>query len=158
MTFETQLATRNAVDYADFLLPYLPPDAHVLDVGCGAGTISLGLAKLASHVLGVDLDEAEFADARAYALQHNVSNVEFRSGSVYALQVPDTTFDACLCHSMLEAIERPLDALQEIKRTLAGRHSRGCLRRVWRPDPGGSPRAAVASLLCDPRTALAVGC
>ena len=118
MTFETQLAARNAVDYADFLLPHLTPDAHVLDVGCGAGTISLGLTKLAGHVIGVDLDEAEFADARAYALQHNVGNVEFRSGSVYALPVPADTFDACLCHSLLEAIERPLDALQEIKRTL----------------------------------------
>jgi ubiquinone/menaquinone biosynthesis C-methylase UbiE len=118
MSFEAQLAARNAADYADFLLPYLTPDAHVLDVGCGAGTISLGLGKLASHVLGVDLDEAEFADARAYATQHAINNVEFRSASVYALQVPTDTFDACLCHSMLEAIERPLDALQEIRRTL----------------------------------------
>jgi 16S rRNA G1207 methylase RsmC len=39
MTFETQLAARNTVDYADFLLPQVIPDAHVLDVGCGAGTI-----------------------------------------------------------------------------------------------------------------------
>jgi len=118
MSFEAQLATRNATDYADFLLPHLLPNAHVLDVGCGSGTISLGLAKLAGYVIGVDLDETEFAEARNYANRHGIGNIEFRSGSVYALHVPDTTFDACLCHSLLEAIDRPLDALQEIKRTL----------------------------------------
>jgi SAM-dependent methyltransferase len=118
MTFETQLSTRNAADYADFLLPHLTPDSQVLDVGCGAGTITVGLAKLAGSVLGVDLDEAEFADARSYARQHGMSNLEFRAGSVYALHVPADMYDACLCHSMLEAIDRPLDALQEIRRTL----------------------------------------
>ncbi len=118
MTFETQLSARNAADYADFLLPHLTPDAHVLDVGCGAGTISVGLAKLAGSVLGVDLDEAEFADARTYARQHGISNLEFQAGSVYALDVGADTYDACLCHSLLEAIDRPLDALQELRRTL----------------------------------------
>lgn len=118
MTFEMQLSARSAADYADFLLPHLTPGSHVLDVGCGLGTITAGLAKLAGYVLGVDLDEAEFADARSYARQHNIGNLEFRAGSVYALNIPADTFDACLCHSVLEAIDRPLDALQEIKRVL----------------------------------------
>jgi SAM-dependent methyltransferase len=118
MSFEAQLATRNAADYADFLLPHLTPDAHVLDVGCGSGTISFGLAKLAGHVIGVDLDAAEFAETRNYANHIGLGNIEFQTGSVYALEVPTDTFDACLCHSMLEAIDRPLDALQEIRRTL----------------------------------------
>jgi SAM-dependent methyltransferase len=118
MSFEAQLATRSAADYADFLLPYLTRDSHVLDVGCGAGTITFGMAKLAGQVIGVDLDEVEFADARNYAMQQGIDNVAFRSGSVYALEVPTDTFDACLCHSMLEAIDRPLDGLQEIRRTL----------------------------------------
>jgi len=114
MSFEAQLAARDAADYADFFVPYLTTAAHVLDVGCGAGTITVGLAKLAGHVLGVDLDEAEFAEARNYAIQHAINNVEFQSGSVYALQVSTDTFDASLCHSLLEALDRPLDALQEI--------------------------------------------
>lgn len=118
MSFEAQLAARNAADYADFLLPHLISDAHVLDVGCGSGTISFGLAQLAGHVLGVDLDEAELAEARNYANRQGIGNIEFRPGSVYALEVSADRFDACLCHSMLEAIDRPLDALQEIKRTL----------------------------------------
>jgi SAM-dependent methyltransferase len=118
MTFEAYLATRSAADYAEFLLPHLAADSRVLDVGCGGGSISLGVAQVAGHVIGVDLDEADFVDARAYARQQGIDNLEFRAGSVYALDFPADQFDACLCHSMLEAINRPLDALQEIKRTL----------------------------------------
>jgi ubiquinone/menaquinone biosynthesis C-methylase UbiE len=118
VTFEAKLADRNAADYADFVLPHLTPTSRVLDVGCGEGTISLGLAKVAAHVVGVDLDEGAFADAQRYAKKHRIDNVEFRADNVYSLGLPDNGFDACLCHSILEAVDRPLDVLHEIKRTL----------------------------------------
>jgi SAM-dependent methyltransferase len=118
MTFEAYLAARNAADYADFLLPHLAPDFHVLDVGCGAGSITLGLAKRVGRAVGIDLDEEEFANARHYAAHHSMANVEFQIGSVYALDFPAAHFDVCLCHSVLEALDRPLEALLEIKRTL----------------------------------------
>jgi ubiquinone/menaquinone biosynthesis C-methylase UbiE len=115
--FEAFLATRDAADYADFLFPYLTPASRVLDVGCGTGTIAVGLAERAGEVVGVDPEE-EFDDARRYASEHGLESVEFRRGSVYALDLPDDHFDACLAHSMLETLERPLDGLTEIKRTL----------------------------------------
>jgi ubiquinone/menaquinone biosynthesis C-methylase UbiE len=118
MTFEAYLKVRNADEYADFLIPHLAPDFHIIDVGCGDGTISIGLAQLVGQIIGVDLRAEEFADARQYATQQGMTNLEFRVGSVYALDFPADYFDACLCHSMLEALEQPLDALQEIKRTL----------------------------------------
>ncbi|HEX6290434.1 MAG TPA: methyltransferase domain-containing protein [Herpetosiphonaceae bacterium] len=118
MTFDAYLTGRNAADYADFLIPHLAPDVRLLDVGCGGGSISVGLARLSGNVIGVDLDAEEFADARQYAMQQGMTNVEFRVGSVYALDFPAEHFDACLCHSMLETLDRPLDALEEIKRTL----------------------------------------
>jgi ubiquinone/menaquinone biosynthesis C-methylase UbiE len=116
--FEKSLKERNVADYADFLLPHLDSGFLVLDVGCGQGTITLGLAGTAGHVVGVDLSDDEFADARHHADEHGIANVEFRVGSVHALDFPADHFDACLCHSMLETLERPLDALIEIKRTL----------------------------------------
>jgi len=116
-TFQAFLATRNAADYADFFLPHLNAGSRVLDVGCGTGTITVGLAVHAGEVVGVDPDN-EFDDARRYAVEHGLENVEFRRGSVYALELPNDHFDACLAHSMLETLERPLDALIEIKRTL----------------------------------------
>lgn len=118
MTFEAYLTARNAADYADFLIPHLTHDVHLLDVGCGGGGISIGLAKLVGHVIGIDMEAEEFADAQQYATQHGMAHVAFRAGSVYALDFPNDQFDACLCHSMLEALDRPLDALKEIKRTL----------------------------------------
>jgi len=117
MTFEEFMATRNAYEYADFLLPHLAGDARVLDVGCGTGTITVGLAATVGHVLGVD-NEEEFDDARRYAAEHGLENVEFRRGSIYDLELPDDHFDACLASSMLETLERPLDGLAEVKRVL----------------------------------------
>jgi ubiquinone/menaquinone biosynthesis C-methylase UbiE len=118
VSFEKSLRDRNAADYADFLLPHLSDDSLVLDVGCGQGTITLGLAEAAGHVIGVDLSEEEFAEGRRWAAAHEIENVEFQVGSVDALAFPVDHFDACLCHSMLETLDRPLDALVELKRTL----------------------------------------
>jgi SAM-dependent methyltransferase len=117
-TFEASLRDRNASEYADFLLPHLNGDSRVLDAGCGAGTITVGLAERARHVVGVDLTDEEFAEARRYAGEHGIDNFELRVSDVYGLEFPDGHFDACLCHSMLEMLDRPLDALAEIKRTL----------------------------------------
>ena len=116
--FDAALEARSADDYADFLLPHLTGDARMLDVGCGAGTITLGLAAAVGHVVGMDLDDDEFADARRYAEAHGIGNVEFRVGSVYELDFPDGEFDSCLCHSMLETLDRPLAALSEIRRVV----------------------------------------
>ena len=39
-------------------------------------------------------------------------------GDVYALDLPDGCFDACLCHSTVETLDRPVDGLLEMKRVL----------------------------------------
>ncbi|HYN89715.1 MAG TPA: methyltransferase domain-containing protein [Ardenticatenaceae bacterium] len=118
MTFEALLRGRNVADYAEFLIPHLAPGFFLLDVGCGGGSLSIGLAQHAGRVIGVDPNPGDFAGARQYALEQGMTNIEFRSGNVYALEFPDDQFDACFCHSVLEALDRPLDALQEIRRVL----------------------------------------
>lgn len=118
MSFEDLLVSRSADVYADFLLPHLSGDELLLDVGCGPGSITVGLASKAGSVIGIDLDAAEFADAREHLREEGIENVEFVEGSVYELGLPDRHFDACLAHSMLETLERPIEALREIRRTL----------------------------------------
>jgi SAM-dependent methyltransferase len=119
MTFAGLMDSRSAAVYADFMRPHLADGVRMLDVGCGAGTITLGLASWLSggHVIGVDPD-GDFEPARRYAAEHEIGNVEFRTGDVYGLDFPSDRFDACLCHSTLETLDRPLDALHEIRRVL----------------------------------------
>jgi SAM-dependent methyltransferase len=118
MTFEEVLASRSAGVYADFLEPYLDPGDVLLDVGCGSGSITVGLASKVARAIGVDVDDGEFDDARSYARASGIDNVEFRTASVYDLTLPEGSVDACLAHSMVETLDRPVDGLAEILRVL----------------------------------------
>jgi SAM-dependent methyltransferase len=112
------LAARSVEDYADFLVPHLAPDGHLLDVGCGTGALSLGLAARTGRVTGVDIDNGDLDEARAHAARLGISNAEFCAASAYALDLPDDHVDAVFAHSVLEALERPAAALHEMVRVL----------------------------------------
>lgn len=112
------MRTRSAAAYADFVLPLIGDRDRVLDVGCGPGSITLGLAAVAHHVIGVDPEDAEFTEARTYASEHGVDNVEFREGTIYQLHFPDASFDVCTLFSMLETLDDPLAGLAEVRRVL----------------------------------------
>ena len=118
MSFEELLISRSAAVYADFLERHITSHDLLLDVGCGSGSITVGLASKVTRAIGVDVDDAEFDHARAYARASGIDNVEFRRGSVYELAFPDRHFDACLAHSMVETLDRPLDGLANIRRVL----------------------------------------
>ena len=109
---------RRASVYADFLLPHLSRASDLVDVGCGDGELTVDLAASVGSVTGVDLDEDDLAAARARAVRAGVPNATFRQGDAYGLGLPDATADAVLAHSLLEALERPLDALEEMARIL----------------------------------------
>jgi len=117
VSFEQDLLSRNAADYADFLLPHLSLEMVMLDAGCGSGTITVGLAEHVGSVVGVDQQD-NFASALEYATTSDIGNLRFEVGDLYALEFPDERFDACLCHSALEALKRPADALLELRRVM----------------------------------------
>lgn len=118
MSFEDLMRGRSAAEYADFVLPSIRGEDRILDVGCGPGSITLGLAQVAGQVTGIDVDDAEFADARAYATEHGIANVEFREGSIYELDVPNASIDVCTLFSMLETLDDPPVGLAEARRVL----------------------------------------
>jgi len=118
LSFEDLMRTRSAAEYADFVLAFIGDRDRVLDVGCGPGSITVGLSQTAGHVIGVDLDEAEFTDARTYASEQGVGNMEFREGSIYQLDFPDASFDVCTLFAMLETLDDPLAGLAEVRRVL----------------------------------------
>ena len=88
MSFELLMRNRSASEYADFVLPSIRPEDRVVDVGCGPGSITLGLAEAAGQVTGIDVDDAEFADARAHAAEHDIDNVTFVEGTIYRSTFP----------------------------------------------------------------------
>jgi SAM-dependent methyltransferase len=108
---------RTAENSAAYLLDRLTPGLRVLDVGCGPGTITIGLAARVGPalVLGVDADEGVVEQARTAARRANV-DVSFRAGDVYRLDVPDASFDVVHAHQVLQHLGDPVAALAEMRR------------------------------------------
>jgi ubiquinone/menaquinone biosynthesis C-methylase UbiE len=117
---DAELSTRTVAREAAFLLPHLRPGMRLLDVGCGPGSITLGLAAAVApgEVVGLDLRPEPIAQARAAAARAGVTNARFEVGSAYALPFPDAAFDAAFAHQVLIHLREPGRALAEVRRVL----------------------------------------
>src|SRR5262245_12667799 len=82
-----QHGRRTAEEAAAFLLPSLRPGMRLLDIGCGPGSITLGLAQRLApgQVVGVDLSLETLEAARRSAAAQGIRNLTFEEGSVYQL-------------------------------------------------------------------------
>jgi SAM-dependent methyltransferase len=109
---------RTADNSAGYLLPRLAPDARVLDVGCGPGTITADLAARApgGQVTGIDAAADVLVSARYEAERRGVGNVSFLTGDVYRLDFGDGTFDVVHAHQVLQHLTDPVAALREMRR------------------------------------------
>lgn len=113
-----QHARRTAEVDAAFLLPYLRPGMRLLDVGCGPGSITAGLARAVAPGETVGIDVVAEVVGQARAANAGQTNLRFEEGSVYALAYGDASFDACYAHQVLQHLTRPVDAAREMRRVL----------------------------------------
>lgn len=109
---------RDAQTYADFLLPYLSTQMHLVDLGCGDGELALSLASEVRQVTGIDTEPAELEAATESATLDGIDNAVFKRGDVYSLDLSNDCADAVLAHSVLEALDQPEAALAEVRRIL----------------------------------------
>ncbi|CAA9558455.1 MAG: Methyltransferase type 11 [uncultured Truepera sp.] len=70
----------------------IPPGTKVLDVGCGAGQITIPAARAGVHATGVDIATNSLEQARARADAEGL-NVQFDEGDAEDLSYPDASFD-----------------------------------------------------------------
>ncbi|KAK2071245.1 hypothetical protein P8C59_005684 [Phyllachora maydis] len=121
-------ASRTAESDAAFLFPHLKPGARVLDVGCGPGTITVGLAKHVGpggSVVGIDLSDHVLDLARAH-LAHNPdregsAEITFQTGNVLSgLPFADGEFDVVYVSQVFLHLppEDDVRAAQEMRRVL----------------------------------------
>jgi SAM-dependent methyltransferase len=113
-------ARRAAAAEAAFFLPYLRPGMRLLDVGCGPGSITVGLTRAVApgEVVGVDLAPDVLDAARALAAEQGLSPLRFETARAEALPFPDASFDAVFAHTLLEHVPDAAPVLGEMWRVL----------------------------------------
>lgn len=117
----------------------LTPDAQVLDVGCGTGSLALILAPDCGHVNGVDFSAKMIGRARGKAEAQRVSNATFHQGVVddAFTAIADGTLDVAMTYSLLHlvpdraALLRRLFSLLKPGGALVA--STVCLKDSWAP-------------------------
>lgn len=115
---------------AKFLCEHLKhsPRLRALDIGCGAGVISRGLANDFEQVTGVDGNQDNVVLAQSITQDAGVSNVTYQHADATRLPVEDESLDLVVLNGVLEWVgvneagenprARQLRVLREVRRVL----------------------------------------
>jgi ubiquinone/menaquinone biosynthesis C-methylase UbiE len=106
---------RTVSNSAQYLRKHLVNGLSVLDVGCGTGNLTSGIADLVhpGSVIGVDIAGDVIEMARA---EFGSISISFEVADVYSLKFPDEVFDVVHAHQVLQHLGNPIAALHEMKR------------------------------------------
>jgi ubiquinone/menaquinone biosynthesis C-methylase UbiE len=123
--------------YNSYILPYLEPHMRVLDVGIGAGLLTLEMARVTKEVVGIDIASKviDFAknlkdiETRRFKLiedykrknlrTDNINkNVQFYVADAENLPFKDNYFDVIVAQDIIEHLPAPIKAINEMLRCL----------------------------------------
>ncbi len=85
----------------------------VLDAGCGEG---ITLNRIQELKLGKKLEGVDFSDTAIEIGKKNFPGLSLKKADIYSLPYKDNAFDLVLCNEVLEHLERPQEALDELIR------------------------------------------
>src|SRR6059058_5515920 len=94
---------------------------RILDAGGGSGGFAVPLAQLGHHVTVVDPSPDSLAALERRAAETGTEqHITALQGDAAGLAglVPAAAFDIALCHSVLEVVDEPAEALRAVARTV----------------------------------------
>lgn len=117
-------AIRTAESECQYMLPVFKqkinqnPKLRLLDVACGPGSITLGLARMMpeGEAIGLDLSDTVLVKATEHAEKQGVTNVKFVKGDVYSLPYEDEYFDVIHAHQAIAHFHEHVRAIKELIR------------------------------------------
>jgi ArsR family transcriptional regulator len=95
------------------------PFDHFVDLGTGTGRMLELFAPRFRRGLGLDLNPAMLAYARAKLERAGVAHAQVRQGNLYDLPLADRSADAVVMHQVLHFLSDPQRAVREAVRVLA---------------------------------------
>ncbi|RJQ38902.1 class I SAM-dependent methyltransferase [Candidatus Microgenomates bacterium] len=102
---------RNIIKFIDSYLNF--SKKNILDIGCGAGTISLYLANRGNKVLGIDISKNAIEKCKKSANFLKLNNVKFEKVN-FPTDVPVGKFDFIICSEVIEHLKNDELALKKI--------------------------------------------
>jgi ubiquinone/menaquinone biosynthesis C-methylase UbiE len=126
------------------------PAAHVVDVACGPGFLTLAFAARCARATGIDATDAFLALARAEAARRGLANVEFVAGDVNQLHLTDASVDLVSCRAAFHHFPEPARVLAEMRRVAKPGGTLLVADLLGSEDPAQAARHDEIERLCDP--------
>ena len=127
------------------LIPAISPGMHVLDVGCGPGAISRGIANLVGEEGSVTgIDSSRHLIERGKQLYTGIGNLELVHSDLFSYK-PKGLFDLVIAARVLQWLDNPGEALKKIRSLLKPGGMVSILdynhtTLEWQPEPPESMR------------------
>jgi ubiquinone/menaquinone biosynthesis C-methylase UbiE len=102
----------------DMVLRLAPPQAQVIDLGCGAGPVISELRKRSVNVVGLDYAADMLDNARSRLRALGLDESDLYQGDCRRTPYPDASFDVVVCLGVISYIDDYADVLREIHRLL----------------------------------------
>ena len=102
--------------FAQLLDAAIPADAHVVEVGCGTGQMSLYLARMDRVVVGADISRAALRLGQDAARRFGISSVRFVETDLHQPGLTPESFDVVYSAGVLHHTAEPAAAFASVAR------------------------------------------